>query len=66
VIISTLLIQFYGWTGFDPIASLFIAIMIAASVVPLVVDSGQVLALDVADRERDIHQALSEVIRLSG
>jgi len=66
VIISTLLIQFYGWTGFDPIASLFIAIMIAASVVPLVVDTGQVLALDVADRERDIYQALSEVILLFG
>ncbi|THH15614.1 hypothetical protein EW146_g4892 [Bondarzewia mesenterica] len=36
VIVSTLLIQFYGWTGFDPIASLFIAILIAASVIPLI------------------------------
>jgi len=40
--------------------------MIAASVVPLVVDTGQVLALDVADRERDIYQALSEVSLLFG
>ena len=61
VIISTLLIQFYGWTGFDPIASLFIAILIAASVIPLVIDSGKVLCLDVADRESTITQALEEV-----
>ena len=61
VIISTLLIQFYGWTGFDPIASLFIAILIAASVIPLVMDTGKVLALDVAERDVDIERALTEV-----
>lgn len=61
VIISTLLIQFYGWTGFDPIASLFIAILIAASVIPLVMDTGKVLALDVAERDVDIQKALTEV-----
>ena len=61
VIISTLLIQFYGWTGFDPIASLFIAILIAASVIPLVMDTGKVLALDVAERDVDIQKALNEV-----
>jgi len=66
VIISTLLIQFYGWTGFDPIASLFIAILIAASVVPLVMDTGKVLALDVADRDADIRKALEEVSSIEG
>lgn len=65
VIISTLLIQFYGWTGFDPIASLFIAILIAASVIPLVMDTGKVLALDVAERDVDIEQALTEVFSFS-
>jgi zinc transporter 5/7 len=60
VIISTLLIQLYGWTGFDPIASLFIAILIAASVIPLVADSGKVLCLDVADRDAGIRHALAE------
>lgn len=64
VIISTLLIQFYGWTGFDPIASLFIAILIAASVIPLVIDTGKVLCLDVDHRESDIQHALSEVSTL--
>ncbi|EJD07475.1 cation efflux protein [Fomitiporia mediterranea MF3/22] len=66
VIISTLLIQFYGWTGFDPIASLFIAILIVASVVPLVIDSGKVLCLDVSDRENSIKQALAELSMVDG
>lgn len=61
VIISTILIRFYGWTGFDPIASLFIAILIAASVVPLVIDTGRVLALDVSEKEATIESALKEV-----
>jgi len=66
VIISTLLIQFYGWTGFDPIASLFIAILIAASVIPLVIDSGRVLALDMGERDTSIRQVLSELTRVEG
>ena len=61
VIVSTLLIQVYGWTGFDPIASIFIALLIAASVVPLVIDTGKVLALDLAQRSDNISDALAEV-----
>ena len=64
VIISTLLIQLFGWTGFDPIASLFIAILIAVSVVPLVLDTGRILALDVGNRDKGIRQALTEVRRI--
>ncbi|OSX64186.1 hypothetical protein POSPLADRAFT_1136678, partial [Postia placenta MAD-698-R-SB12] len=66
VIVSTLLIQWYGWTGFDPIASLFIAVLIAASVIPLVIDTGKVLALDLSDREARIRDTLSEVKQCSG
>jgi solute carrier family 30 (zinc transporter), member 5/7 len=61
VIISTILIRFDGWTGFDPIASLFIAVLIAASVVPLVIDTGRVLALDVSEKGATIESALKEV-----
>ena len=61
VIVSTLLIQFYGWTGFDPIASLFIAILIAASVIPLVIDSGKILGLDVGEKQQSVEIALDEV-----
>jgi len=66
VIISTLLIQFYGWTGFDPIASLFIAILIAASVVPLVIDTGKVLCLDIGNRDVVIQEALEEISHIEG
>lgn len=61
VIVSTLLIQYYGWTGFDPIASLFIAVLIVASVVPLVIDTGRVLSLDLGDNESKVEMALKEV-----
>lgn len=62
VIISTLLIQWYGWTGFDPLASIFIAIMIAASVLPLVLDTARVLSLDIGpEREGPVGRALAEV-----
>ncbi|KAI1796562.1 cation efflux protein [Ganoderma leucocontextum] len=66
VIVSTLLIQFYGWTGFDPIASLFIAILIAASVIPLVIDTGKVLALDMGTKEKSIRDALVELAPIEG
>lgn len=64
VIISTILIQLYGWTGFDPIASLFIAALIIASVVPLVIDCGRVLSLDLGGREDTVKLALTEVRNL--
>ncbi|KAH9072187.1 cation efflux protein [Lactarius deliciosus] len=51
VIVSTLLIQFYGWT---------------ASVIPLVIDTGKVLALDVAQRGDGIADALSELASIEG
>ncbi|KIM68074.1 hypothetical protein SCLCIDRAFT_1209457 [Scleroderma citrinum Foug A] len=66
VIISTLLIQYYGWTGFDPIASIFIALLIAASVIPLVIDTGRVLSLDLGDNEKQVRQALSELSHVEG
>ncbi|KAK4687231.1 solute carrier family 30 (zinc transporter), member 5/7, partial [Tremellales sp. Uapishka_1] len=67
VIISTLLIKFTGWTGFDPIASLFIAALIIASVVPLVIESGRILCLDVGqDKEAEIRSALAELSTIEG
>lgn len=62
VIGSTLLVNHTGWTGWDPIASLFIATLIVASVIPLVIESGKILCLDVGqEREKDVRLALSEV-----
>jgi len=51
-----------GWTGFDPIASLFIALLIAASVWLLVQETGRLLGLDLGDEgERQVRSALNEV-----
>ncbi|GAA5858967.1 hypothetical protein JCM1840_006638 [Sporobolomyces johnsonii] len=67
VIISTLLINRYGWTGFDPLASIFIAVLIFASVVPLVVDSGKLLVLDMGEeKEAEVRKALTALHRTEG
>jgi hypothetical protein len=50
VIVSTILIQWFGWTGFDPIASLFIATLIILSVIPLIKQSSSVLMLELDDQ----------------
>lgn len=67
VILSTLLIRYYGWTGFDPIASLFIAVLIAASVWPLVQETGRLLGLDLGEEGgREVRAALNEVGSVHG
>lgn len=55
VIISTILIHYFHWTGFDPIASLLIGVMILGSVVPLVIDSGRILCLEL---DKNVLEAL--------
>lgn len=67
VIISTLLIERYGWTGFDPIASIFIAVLIFASVVPLVQDSARILMLSLdEEKEGEIRKALGKLSTVEG
>lgn len=67
VVISTLLIHFYGWSGFDPLASCLIAILIFASAIPLVTSSARTLLLTVpADTEFDLREALSGISGLKG
>ncbi|KAI8460882.1 cation efflux family-domain-containing protein [Phakopsora pachyrhizi] len=67
VIISTILIERYGWTGFDPIASIFIALLIFASVVPLVQDSAKVLILELgAEKEVKVRKALNQLSKIEG
>ncbi|KLT41244.1 cation efflux protein [Cutaneotrichosporon oleaginosum] len=67
VIVSTLLIRWTGWTGFDPLASLFIATLILASVFPLVLDAARVLVLDVGPyAEPTLRKALGDVATVRG
>ncbi len=67
VIVSTLLIRQFGWTGFDPLASIFIAVLIFASVVPLITASFKDLLLAIGEhQEYNIREVLGEVSLLNG
>ena len=67
VIISTLLTKYYGWSGWDPLASCIIAILIFLSAIPLVKSSGMRLLLSLpADVEYGIRNTLQEISSLRG
>ena len=67
VVISTILIHFYGWSGFDPLASCLIAILIFASAIPLVASSARTLLLTIPeDTEYDLREALAGLSSLRG
>ena len=67
VVISTLLIKYYGWVGFDPLASVLIALLIFASAIPLVKSSARTLILTIPeDTEFDLREALAGVSALRG
>lgn len=67
VIVSTLLTKYYGWSGWDPIASCIIAVLIFVSAIPLVKSSGMRLMLSLpADVEYGIRNALQELSSLRG
>ena len=67
VVISTLLIHFYGWSGFDPLASCLIAILIFVSAIPLVKSTAKKLLLTIpGDVEFDLREALAGVSALKG
>ena len=65
VIISTLMTKYDGWSGWDPIASCIIAIMIFISAIPLVKSSGMKLLLALPNEVeyscRDTLQGLGEL-----
>ncbi|KAK9463370.1 cation efflux family-domain-containing protein [Lipomyces oligophaga] len=67
VIVSTLLTSRFGWSGFDPLASLFIAVLIFSSAVPLVKSSANSLLLSLtAEQEYSLRNALSDVLTVPG
>lgn len=67
VIVSTLLIRMFGWTGFDPLASIFIAVLIFLSVVPLLKSSfGDLLLTLQDDQEYTLREILGEVSLIKG
>ncbi|KAF7931934.1 uncharacterized protein EAE97_008955 [Botrytis byssoidea] len=67
VIVSTVLIYFVGWSGWDPLASCLIAILIFLSSIPLVKSSAKKLLLTVPDdTEYNLRNTLAGVSDLRG
>lgn len=67
VVISTILVHYSGWSGYDPLASCFIAILIFASAVPLVSSTAKTLLLALpADTEYNVRETLAGVSSLRG
>ncbi|KAJ5261053.1 hypothetical protein N7478_011648 [Penicillium angulare] len=67
VVISTILVHYSGWSGYDPLASCFIAILIFASAVPLVISTAKTLLLALpADTEYNVRETLAGVSTLRG
>jgi len=65
VIISSLLIHFFGWTRADAICSMFIAGMIVASVIPLIRSSARILLQRTpAAMQRKLRNALQKVCHI--
>jgi zinc transporter 5/7 len=62
VIISTVLIENFGWNIADPICSLFIAAMILLSVLPLLKETSMILLLRSPDADDiDVNHVLQKV-----
>lgn len=67
VMVSTLLIQYVGWSGWDPLASCVIAVLIFMSSIPLVSSSAQKLLLTLPDNtEYQLRNTLAGVSDLRG
>ncbi|KAK9272110.1 hypothetical protein L1049_002479 [Liquidambar formosana] len=67
VVLSTLLIKYKGWLVADPACSIFISVLIVASVIPLLRNSAEVLLQRVPRaHEQDLKEGLDDVMKIKG
>ncbi|KAK9732501.1 hypothetical protein RND81_04G004200 [Saponaria officinalis] len=67
VVISTLLIKYKGWLVADPACSIFISVLIVASVIPLLRNSAEVLLQRVPRaHEQELKAAVNVVMGMKG
>jgi len=67
VIVSTVLTHFSPWSGWDPLASFLIAVLILLSAVPLVKSAARRLLLTIPDEvEYNLRDTLSGILGLRG
>lgn len=67
VIVSTILTSFWGWAGWDPLASCLIAVLIFLSSKPLVTSSAKRLLLSVSENtEYNLRNTLGGILQQRG
>lgn len=67
VVISTLLIKYKGWLIADPACSIFISVMIIASVIPLLRNSAEILLQRIPRaHESELKVAVEELMKVNG
>lgn len=67
VIVSTVLTHFWGWAGWDPLASCLIAVLIFLSSKPLVYSSAKRLLLSISeDTEYNLRNSLGGILTQKG
>uniref|UniRef100_A0A0N4ZFN1 Proton-coupled zinc antiporter SLC30A5 n=1 Tax=Parastrongyloides trichosuri TaxID=131310 RepID=A0A0N4ZFN1_PARTI len=67
VIISTILIQLFGWTFVDPLCSLVLSLLILGSVYPLLKDATVTLMQGVSDEEVSEYEGcLEKILKIDG
>ncbi|CAN7059082.1 unnamed protein product [Brassica rapa subsp. trilocularis] len=67
VVVSTLLIKYKGWLVADPASSIFISILIIASVIPLLRNSAGILLQRVPKaHEHDLREAMRNILKTKG
>ncbi|XP_063962354.1 zinc transporter 7-like [Lytechinus pictus] len=67
VIISALLIEYFGWMWVDPVCSMFIAVLIMVSVLPLLVDTISILMMRTpSEIELELPSCYQKVANLEG
>lgn len=67
VVISTILTRIFKWHGFDPAASIIIAILIFFTAIPLIKSTALALLLKLENnKETDVRNALNEVTAVKG
>ncbi|KAH7275650.1 putative zinc transporter msc2 [Fusarium solani] len=67
VIVSTVLTSFWGWAGWDPLASCLIAVLIFLSSKPLVYSSAKRLLLSISeDTEYNLRNSLGGILQQRG
>lgn len=63
VIISTLLIEYFGWQWVDPLCSLILSLLILGSVCPLLKSSASILLQRIpSEMQSSINRATNEVL----